>query len=200
MLFILLAYLSYPTVYKILHMNQTDYSQLIILIIIALLIQMIPRIVTPALYSNIEILLGRFLVFFIGCWCGKKVYQNEFVNNKERMGVLFGAGVMLCQFLPIVKKVVLKLGYRFTMCFWGIFLLYCIIVNIQKIPHRIIQSLEWIGKMSYELYLTHVAVRALMNIVGLKTYYIQHYIFCILISLFLTNIIVKLQRRMIYAA
>lgn len=54
--------------------------------------------------------------------------------------------------------------------------------------------------MSYELYLTHVAVRALMNIVGLKTFYLLNYILCVLISLLLTAIIVKLQRRMVYAS
>ena len=39
--------------------------------------------------------------------------------------------------------------------------------------------------MSYELYLTHVAIRALMNVIGIKTFYFQNYVLCILISLFL---------------
>lgn len=52
---------------------------------------------------------------------------------------------------------------RILMCFWGIFLLYCIAVSMRKMPKRIVKILEQFGKMSYELYLTHVAIRALMN-------------------------------------
>lgn len=65
---------------------------------------------------------------------------------------------------------------------------------------KLLKILENFGEVSYELYLTHVAVRALMNIVGLKTFYLLNYILCVLISLLLTAIIVKLQRRMVYAS
>lgn len=64
-LFIVFAYLIYPFVYKILHVKWSDWGQLLILLIIALVIQFLPRIVAPVLNLNIEILLGRFLVFFI---------------------------------------------------------------------------------------------------------------------------------------
>lgn len=120
-LFIGLAYLTYPVVYKVLHTKYTEYFQLVVLIMIALLIQLLPKIILLELYSNIEIMLGRFLVFFLGCWCGKKVYQNELINNKEKVGIFFGAGLMLGNCLPITKCVVNKLGYRILMCFWGIF-------------------------------------------------------------------------------
>lgn len=64
-------------------------------------------------------------------------------------------------------------------------------------PKRIVKILEQFGKMSYELYLTHVAIRALMNVIGIKTFYFQNYVFGILISLFLTYTIVKLQKKLI---
>ena len=51
--------------------------------------------------------------------------------------------------------------------------------------------------MAKVLYLTHVAIRALMNVIGIKTFYFQNYVFCILISLFLTYTIVKLQKKLI---
>ena len=51
--------------------------------------------------------------------------------------------------------------------------------------------------MSYELYLTYVAVRALMNVIGIKAFYFQNYVLCILISLFLTYTIIKLQKKLI---
>lgn len=198
-LFIGLAYLTYPVVYKVLHTKYTEYFQLVVLIMIALLIQLLPKIILLELYSNIEIMLGRFLVFFLGCWCGKKVYQNELINNKEKVGIFFGAGLMLGNCLPITKCVVNKLGYRILMCFWGIFLLYCLTVNLKKIPQRIRWILQRFGNASYELYLTHVAIRAFMNLIGIRTYYLQNYILCVLVSLLLTSIIIKLQRMMIRA-
>lgn len=198
-LFIGLAYLTYPVVYKVLHTKYTEYFQLVVLIMIALLIQLLPKIILLELYSNIEIMLGRFLAFFLGCWCGKKVYQNELINNKEKVGIFFGAGLMLGNCLPITKCVVNKLGYRILMCFWGIFLLYCLTVNLKKIPQRISWILQRFGNASYELYLTHVAIRAFMNLIGIRTYYLQNYILCVLVSLFLTSIIIKLQRMMIRA-
>lgn len=198
--FIILAYLSYPLVYKLLHTNWTNQSQAVMLIFLALSIQLIPKYVMPSLNQNIEILLGRFLIFFIGCWCGKKVYRQEYISDKEKNGIIFGVGLMLCQFVPVIKIIILKLGFRFLMCFWGISLLYCMAVCMPKLPKKIIKVLEKFGAVSYELYLTHVAVRALMNIVGLKTFYFQNYVLCVLISLLLTAIIVNLQRRMFYAS
>lgn len=120
-LFIVFAYLIYPFIYKILHVKWSDWGQLLILLIMALVIQFLPRIVAPVLNLNIEILLGRFLVFFIGCWCGKKVYQNACINNIDKMGIFFGVLIMLCDFLPVTKIVVSKLGFRILMCFWGFF-------------------------------------------------------------------------------
>ena len=64
-------------------------------------------------------------------------------------------------------------------------------------PKRIVKILEQFGKMSYELYLTHVAIRAIMNVIGIKTFYFQNYVLCILISLFLTYTIIKLQKKLI---
>ena len=68
---------------------------------------------------------------------------------------------------------------------------------MRKMPERIVKILEQFRKMSYELYLTHVAIRALMNIIGIKTFYFQNYVLCILISLFLTYTIIKLQKKLI---
>ena len=196
-LFIIIAYVCYPMVYKFLKSKLNDKIQLGVLTAVALAIQFMPRLLTSQIYVNIEILLCRFLVFFIGCWCGKKVYQNACINNIDKMGILFGVMIMLCGFLPVTKIVVSKLGFRILMCFWGIFLLYCIAVSMRKMPKRIVKILEQFGKMSYELYLTHVAIRALMNVIGIKTFYFQNYVFCILISLFLTYTIVKLQKKLI---
>lgn len=80
-----------------------------------------------------------------------------------------------------------------TRTFWYVLF----IVFAYLIYPFVYKILEQFGKMSYELYLTHVAIRALMNVIGIKTFYFQNYVFCILISLFLTYTIVKLQKKLI---
>lgn len=194
-LFILLAYLSYPCVYKFLHTELPEHLQLLALIATALVIQFLPKAIVPTLYANIEILLGRFLIFFIGCWSGKKVYKNERITEREQMGFLFGFGLMLGDHLPIIKCVVSKMNHRSLMCFWGIFLLYFLAVNLEKGPQKLMSFLQRFGKSSYELYLTHVAIRAYMNTIGLRTCYLQNYILCIAVSIGIVFTIVRLQRQ-----
>ena len=194
-LFILAAYIVYPIVYRLLNSRFTENFQLVILIIAALLLQLLPRLFIPWLYLNIEILLCRFLAFFIGCWCGKKVYRMDYVNSKDLIGLCFGALLMLCSFTPLTKTIVYKAGYRFLMCFWGVFLLFLLVILSGKLPNRVRSFLEYSGKMSYELYLTHVTVRAFMNIVGMRTCYLQNYFLCIVISIIFTLLITLKQRR-----
>ena len=62
--------------------------------------------------------------------------------------------------------------------FLGDFFAVLYAVSMRKMPKRIVKILEQFGKMSYELYLTHVAIRALMNVIGIKTFYFQNYCFC----------------------
>lgn len=83
-LFILLAYLSYPCVYKFLHTELSEHLQLLTLIVIALIIQFLPKDIAPTLYTNIEILLGRFLIFFIGCWSGKRSTKMNASQKKNK--------------------------------------------------------------------------------------------------------------------
>ena len=202
MLFILLAYLSYPCVYKFLHTELPENLQLLALIATALIIQFLPKAIVPKLYTNIEILLGRFLIFFIGCWSGKKVYKNECITKREQIGFLFGWDLMLGDYLPIIKCVVGKMNHRSLMCFWEIFLLYFLAINLEKGSQKFMFFIQRFGKSSYELYLTHVAIRAYMNSIGLKTCYLQNYLLCIVLSIGIVFTIVRLQnqRRKINAA
>lgn len=198
-LFILLTYFSYPLVYKVLQIKNTNYSQLIILFILAFIIVLFPKILFLNLYYNIEILLWRFLVFFIGCWCGKKVFYNEDIKSLEKIGILFGLFLMIYNLLPIKKLYINTLNFRFVMCFFGIFLTYFFTKCVQKACSKIVKFVSYVGCISYELYLTHVAVRSFFNIIGLKTYYLYNYILCILISVCLVFVIIKIQKRVVDA-
>ena len=47
--------MNYPVVYKLSHTKLSDYFQLMLWVVVALLIQLFPRFIAPMLYSNIEI-------------------------------------------------------------------------------------------------------------------------------------------------
>ena len=197
-LFILVAYSVYPLIYRLLELQVDERAQLLMLATGALTIQFIPRLLAGSLYSNIEILLGRFLIFFIGCWCGRKIYRTDDVSIYDQMGFLFGTLWMIGFLVPGIQSIVSKFGYRILMCFWGIFLLYVVILVLERTPVSIRKCLEYFGSLSYELYLTHVAMRAFMNATDLKTYYIQNYILCIAISIVLSIGIRRVQRRKLH--
>ena len=84
------------------------------------------------------------------------------------------------------------------MCFWGLFLVYILAIIIEKAPTKMKSFLNYLGMMSYELYLTHVAIRAFMNFVGMNTYHIINYLLCISVSIILSVWIKKLQGRIAY--
>lgn len=197
-LFILIAYMIYPLLYKRLNSEKNLNRQIVMLILGGLLIQFFPRKLVPSLYSNIEILLGRFLIFFIGCWCGIKVYRESTFNKLERVGFNLGLLLMLGTFIPNIQDIIQKFGDRILMCFWGLFLVYILAIIIEKALTKIKSFLSFLGMMSYELYLTHVAIRAFMNFVGMNTYHIINYILCISVSIILSVGIKKLQGRIAY--
>lgn len=84
--FIILAYLSYPLVYKLLHTNWTNQSQAVMLIFLALSIQLIPKYVMPSLNQNIEILLGRFLIFLLVAGVEKKFTDRNILVIRKKTG------------------------------------------------------------------------------------------------------------------
>ena len=125
----------------------------------------------------------------------KKVYKNECITKKEQIGFLFGFGLMLGNHLPIIKFVVNKMNHRSLMCFWGIFLLYFLAVNLEKCHRSSCPSCNGSGNPRMNLYLIHVAIRAYMNTIGIRTCYLQNYILCIVVSIGIVFTIVRLQRQ-----
>ena len=196
-LFIIIAYVCYPMVYKLLKSKLNDKIQLSVLTAVALAIQFVPRLLIPQIYVNIEILLCRFLVFFIGCWCGRKVYCQESIAPAEVLEFCFGAVLMGIASISKTKGLIEILGNRILMCFWGIFLLFILASILKFVPNKVKVSLKMLGGMSYELYLTHVAIRALMNIIGINTCYIKNYVLCIIGS-FILSIVLNTWHKRIY--
>lgn len=156
-----------------------------------------------AVYLRIIGSVGVELFIFLSgislfCWCGTKVYRESTFNKLERVGFYFGLLLMLGTFIPNTQDIIQKFGDRILMCFWGLFLVYILAIIIEKAPTKMKSILNYLGMMSYELYLTHVAIRAFMNFVGMNTYHIINYILCISVSIILSVCIKNYRRRIAY--
>lgn len=80
--FILITYLLYPLVYKILQFPLAGW--IVSLIIILILFGNIGiATLAPEIFSNIEAALDRIMIFIIGCFCATKIYNNQEIKYFE---------------------------------------------------------------------------------------------------------------------
>lgn len=195
-LFISLAYALYPLIYKLLHTKLKGMAKLWILIALAVIIQSVPRLITPDLYNNVEIMLCRFLVFFIGAYCGQRVFNKAPITKADVLFFNFGVVLMILYRINFFRPLLDRISFRNILCFWGISLLFYIVFAFEMVSmENVRKALSIIGKYSFELYLTHVAIRAYMNSIGVLKSNIWYYLICILASCILAVLLYKIRRR-----
>ena len=68
----------------------------------------------------------------------------------------------------------------------------CEILSEHIICLKIIKIMEWFGRYSLELYLSHVAIRRVMNILGYHTYRYSYELIMIGLSLIVSVLIKKI--------
>ena len=147
---------------------------------------MLIKIFFPQVYANVEIALLRIPIFVIGAYCGAKVYENRFIQNSEVL-IFAGGIVKTAAYIDYLLGTPIKniFNCRYGIAWFSLFLIFLIAVLSLKIPSGYILSKIVLkaGKYSLEIYLTHVTIRNLMNLVGLPTYQLQFYLICIAVSL-----------------
>ena len=148
-----------------------------------------------AVYDRIEIALWRVVPFILGAWYGRKARRGEgFAAEAVILCVMGVAGILL--------TMVTKWQPDFL---WGVFslrlgtLVYPFVVMfaatavLSKCGGS--RFLRFVGSISLELYLSHVAIRAVLNEVGLKTRYPLNYLLCIAISVAVSVAVNRLLAR-----
>lgn len=185
--FILIMYLIFPLIFKMLSIQNRRLRDLITAVVVIALISgcIILSFTAPGFYENTEIALWRTVIFIIGSWFGCKICRKEKLTYE--IYLLFGLGVlfMILTFITGVDGSFL----------WGIFKLrlqtvfYPIIIMIATTAlismfdgKAVNRGLRWLGKISLELYLSHVLIREIFKIIGLPTYIIWNYLIVIAIS------------------
>ena len=115
----------------------------------------------PAVWKNTEIALTRSLIFIVGCYCAKWVYEGKPLPPGSELGSLIWIIIYLFVFFKEVK-----LGTFWIRLTYGPYAIACIIFGISVMRlldkdgnGRRFRVLSFIGERTLELYLTHVMIR-----------------------------------------
>lgn len=155
---ILVCYLIYPYIYSYLFESKllNCFMRLLILLAMTALLTLVLRSTYPDVYKNIEIALTRFPVFFIGCYCGKLVYEKK---------TLPAYVYALCFVLVIFAFVILELNVfsgvwrRWFYMVGGIPMTFVLVWILNLLNCKWLNKVfAFFGTISLNLYISHIMV------------------------------------------
>lgn len=198
--YVLLVFMSYaiwPLVYRYFKCPIADRYKLFGVLFATIALPYVTKELSPNIYANTEILLNRFLIFLLGGLAGKKVYHQDKITRIDF--ALLNTGFLL-KILSEVNSTswISTNGNRMVSCFWGITVLFygaLLLKLIKNVKFKKIVSA--FGNSSFELYLTHVAIRGIMKSCGIQTYHLLNYLICIAMSIVFTCVLNSIRRRLI---
>ena len=124
--------------------------------------------VFPIFYGNVEIALTRFIIFFIGCYFGKMVYEKKYLSVEWI--ALGGACIIIWVLLretTALSNFWIRISYgplAISIC-----LLAAYLFNFLKGNNIILIFLRFFGEHALEVYLTHVLIyNVWRNILGVR--------------------------------
>lgn len=161
---IVINYLLYPIVYKLLDKNKQYVVILSIIVYVVFLFLL--NYYFFGFYSRFEILLSRIPIFLVGCLFGESVYNNKQVLGKHLfflvplfidgpLNLLISKISFLAPFQLVVKRLIMgwkTIGIIFTI------IIILKVLEITKIP----EMLRKLGKASLEIYVVHIIIRGIL--------------------------------------
>ena len=198
--FILLMYILYPFLFYL--FNREEKQRNITLVLMVTLITtfiILIRIFDKNIYLNLEIALYRFIICILGTYFAKKVYDNAEANRQDKIfylsGLIIKIGILImgvCN-IPLIKLFNNRIMNSISAISYTILITYVFDYLFYKMNFfKIKKILVLFGEYSLELYLTHVSIRTIFNLIGLYTYNILNYSVCIILSIFLSVILKKI--------
>lgn len=185
--FILIMYLVYPLIFKLLNLNSRMASNILISVLTAAVIIFFIALsfLAPEFYGNTEIALWRTVIFLIGAWFGKTLHKKEKLTFEfyllVALGIAFGILTIITKTNPGMLWGIFDL--RFQMTFYPFIVIIPATGIISLFDGKLInRGLRWLGGISLELYLSHVMIRAIFKSIGLETHIIWNYLIVIAIS------------------
>ena len=152
------------------------------------------KFAAPELYDHIEIALYRIPIFLIGAYYGKAIAEKRAFKAIDLL--LPALGIALKGFSKVQTALIGTelISNRLVNCFYAFFVMGLLLLILPLLSGTFVEkALLFCGKLSFELYITHVTLRTLMNNYGLQTYHILYYAGCILIAFLLSILLGKLS-------
>ncbi len=191
--FICFLYLLFPIIYKFIN-DKYVFIKVVFLCFVSTLISIIIYLVDINLFYKLELMLLRFVPFFVGILLGYYSYHKKKITKVELVIILC---LLLSFLLVLLHNIFLKR--------YGIFLglsslILIIIMLLDKIDktkfYNIFSKIfTFLGKYSLELYLLTVTFRKIFKNYGLMTCKIEYFILYIFISfifVFIVNYFTKI--------
>ncbi len=192
--FILVLYLLFPLIHKALNDKKPHRSIIsFLLIVISVAATIALHFTFPKVFDNIEVALFRIPVFILGTYYGKAVADNKPFSAGD---VLLLIGGITGKLAIVFEKAVLgtdKFPSRLAQFLYSLLIMVLLILIIHKcfVANKAERILGFFGKYSFELYITHVTLRTIMNAYGFVTYNPINYIMCIALSVIISVILSK---------
>ena len=152
--FIMVMYLLFPLLYKIIY--QKDWHGLVLLLFITMLFNLLYSIFFPTSYVYIEIALTRISVFILGVYLGKLIYLKQSVP-----WYMFLFSILLQIFMIYILYMNINIERfsifsRYLYCILAV----CSVINISFLMSLLknknillIKIIEFLGLYSLEIYL-----------------------------------------------
>lgn len=191
---ILICYLIFPYIFHIVEEAGNEVEGEMWLLTLAtstVVLTFILKQYSGDFYANYEVALTRFPLFFAGCFYGRSSYEKR--ENYWKWGVLLAASVFALMILP-TSLPILGRYIRGIMNVSLCAITAVIMDRVKRMPLK--RILEWFGGCSLELYLVHVTIRKIMQVLGLRTCYVRYELLMIAVSILLAWLLNLLCRRL----
>lgn len=195
--FISICYIIFPYLYDLIESkkNNLDIEQLLMNVfsfttVVALLLSFYAN----PLFGNINIMVLRLPMFVFGIYLGKLSYNKEKIENKWIFFLLIALAITP---LRTYDRIMLN---RYIVAMINISAVFVFIQVLEILERKrisikfITKILEFFGKYSLEIYLSHVTIRSFFLILGLPTYRIRYEILMVLCSIILSLIVSRFTK------
>ena len=168
-LFILAMYLCFPLIYRALYKSRRRHVMFFVLLAISITGPLLVLVFWPVLYSNLEIALSRIAIFVVGCYFGELIRSEVKLSRRAAVilimvGVACGFTRAYFDFPPYIYRY-LNLVYALA-----VMVVITTALHLLRDRDRVNRVLRFFGKYSFELYITHTAMRNLCNPYGIYMY------------------------------
>ena len=191
--FIMVMYLIFPLIYKVI--KKYDLLGLLTLLLIVLVYNLFHFIFFQINYYRIELALTRIPVFLLGVYFDKMIYQKQKISLKMLIISIFTQIIITIILYVNLDIKAFSIFARYLYCILTI----CSVINISVIyslfknkNRLVINAVKFIGMYSLEIYLIFEKVEFFLKGIYKSSSYVLFYILCFLITLVLSCLIKKL--------